>query len=59
MTERLTNPDRIDLLNEAVEITSLTNHEKVSLLGALGLYTCEFDDYINPPEATSTWKSIN
>ena len=59
MNERLTNSDRLSLLSEAVEINELTNQERVSLLGALGLYTCEFDDYDNPPEPLNIFKSIN
>jgi len=65
MTERLTNSDKLSLLSEAVEITSLTNKERIGLLGAVGLmtslgfYDASQDEYDNPEHVDSVWKSVN
>jgi len=65
MTERLTNSDKLELLSEAVEITSLTNRERIGLLGAvgvmasLGFYDASQDEYVNPPEPLNVFRSIN
>jgi len=65
MTERLTNSDKLELLSEAVEITSLTNKERIALIGAtgllasLGLYDASQDVYDNPPEPLNIFRSIN
>ena len=61
MTEKLKNSDKLSLLSEAVEITSLTNKERINLLGAIGLYDASLDleEYVNPPEPLNVFRSIN
>ena len=55
MNERFTNSDKIEQLS----VSSITEDERIHLLGALGLVDAAMFDYINPDEAPNYWKSAN